>query len=143
MTSFNKILVAIVLLFLTLVVAVSASVYSLVLNGRLTRVTAENQKAIERIESLTLELAQLKKDAEVANCVATNISRAAIRQTFKDSLLELVPAGTILDAEQKLRVALYNDRVDRGLPFRDCSPAGIELWIQNQPPDPALAEGGN
>lgn len=138
MIGFHKILIAVIVLFLALILAIAASGYSLVLSERLGNITRENQTAIEHIEILTVELAQLKKDGDKASCIAANVGRAAIRETVKDSLLALVPAGTVLDDEQELRIVLYNERVDAGLPFRDCSPTGIEAWLLDQPPDPAL-----
>lgn len=138
MIGFNKILIAVIVLFVSLIIAVGASTYSLILSERLGNLTQENQEAIARIEALAAELAQLKKETDKATCIAANVAREAVRETIKDSLLALVPAGTVLDEEQELRIALYNERVDDGLPFRDCSPSGIEAWLQHQPPDPAL-----
>lgn len=138
MTRSTKILILVTVSFIFVVISLGAGVTSLVLYQRVNRISQENQEAIAKVEALALELAQLRKEANTANCIAANVGRDAVREAVKDSLLALVPVGTVLDADQKARIALYNERVDAGLPFRDCSVAGIEKFLSVQPPDPAL-----
>lgn len=139
MINYNKILVGVVGLFVALVLSLGASVTSLVLIQRIDKVSEENHESIERTDKVAAELVRLREENLIATCVAANVARDAVRETIKDSLLALVDPETPLTEAQKLRIELYNERVNTGLPFRDCSPEGIEAFLENQPPDPALS----
>lgn len=121
----NRIAIAVLVLFVALVIALGAGITALVLIGR--------------VENVTQDLVRIRQENNVANCIAANVGRDAVRRAVEDSLLALVPAGTTLTPEQEARIELYNVRVETGLPFRDCSPEGIEAFLKNQPPDPALS----
>lgn len=141
MNQAHKIIAAVTMLFLAITIALAAGIASLVLISKVDRVSQNNSDSVDRVAAITEELVRLRKENNEATCVATNVSRASIRDTVKDSLLALVPPGTALTADQQLRIDAYNERVDRGLPFRDCSPEGIEAYLSNQPPDPAVPHG--
>lgn len=120
----TKIVGGVTILFLSLFIALAAAITSLVL--------------INRVNETAQDLIQLRKEGNTAICVASNVSRLAIRTAIKDSLLALVPPGTTLTDVQKATIARYNEKVDSLLPYRDCSPEGIEEFLKNVPPDPAL-----
>lgn len=132
----NKILVGVVSLFVALVLAIGAGILSIVGLRAVTESTRQNEQSIQRIDNLTAELVRLRDENNVANCIAANVGRDAVRKAVEASLLALVPAGTTLTAEQQARVDLYNAKVEAGLPFRDCSPGGIKAFLEHQPPDP-------
>lgn len=110
--------------FIALLIALGAGVGALV--------------GLARVSHVTNELVQLRNETNVATCISSNVSRLAIRNDMKKSLVALVPPGTVLTADQQLQLDAYNKSVDDGLPFRDCSPEGIKDFLEHQPPDPAL-----
>lgn len=74
--------------------------------------------------------------ARIAACVQFNSQRAETRAAMKLSLASLLPAGqTVTEAQQKA-LDTYNGAVDDGLPFRDCSPSGIDAYFKFPPKDP-------
>lgn len=138
MSRFHLILSAVAILFFSLILALGAGIVSLILIDRVDRASEKNHEAIERIDTLTTELSRLRIETNKANCISTNVTRKSFRETIKDSLLALVPEDIPLTADQQARIELYNERVDKGLPFRDCSPEGIEKFLEANQPDPAL-----
>lgn len=73
----------------------------------------------------------------VVACAYYNVDQLRLRTALKDSLRALIPAGTPLTSEQTVALAAYNATVDRSTSYRDCSPAGIEVFYANPPVDPA------
>lgn len=134
----NRVLIAVITLFVVLVVSLGAGITSLVLINRVQSISEKNEDSIARTDIVAKDLIRLKSESDIANCVAANVGRAAVRNALKDSLLALVDPKVTLTPEQEARILLYNERVDSGLPFRDCSKKGIEIFLENQPPDPAL-----
>lgn len=136
----NKILIGVIVLFVSLVVAMGSGITALILFNDVKEISNKNKESIERIDNLADELAKLQIESNVASCVAANVARNSVREAVKDSLLALVDPETPLTPEQEVRIELYNERVDSGLPYRDCSLKGIETFLENPPPDPALEE---
>lgn len=73
----------------------------------------------------------------ISSCINFNSQREEIRLAIKKSLLALLPTGTTPTPAQEAIIAKYNDEVDAQLPYRDCSPAGIEKYFEQPPRDPA------
>lgn len=138
MSRVHTILIGVAVLFFTLIIALLAGVSSLVLIERVDKGADKNRESIEEINKLTDELLRLRSESNKAICVSTNVTRASTREAIKDSLLELVPDDTPLTADQEARINVYNQSVDSHLPFRDCSEEGIEAFLANRQPDPAL-----
>lgn len=77
--------------------------------------------------------------ARVSSCAQFNVQRNEIRTAIKDALLALAPPGVPLTETQQATVARYAREVDAKLPYRDCSPAGIDAYFKAPPSDPALS----
>lgn len=77
--------------------------------------------------------------ARLSGCIQYNVQRFEIRVAVKDALLALAPPGTPLSDSQKATLERYNGEVDAKLPYRDCSPAGLEQYFKRPPEDPAVA----
>ncbi len=71
-------------------------------------------------------------------CIQFNAQRAEIRAALKDSLVTLVPDPAAISENQRAQLDRYSTSVDAKLPFRDCTPSGLEQYFKNPPADPAL-----
>lgn len=99
------------------------------------RQTAEDSQKI--IATQTRDRA----DARIASCVQTNVYTEQNRQALVDGLLAIFPTPTVLNEQQQAAVDRYRESLEKSLPYRDCSPAGIDEYFQDPPVDPAIAEG--
>lgn len=73
----------------------------------------------------------------VSACIQFNAQRNEIRQALKDALIALAPPDRPLTPTQQATVDRYAAEVDLKLPYRDCSPAGLEAYFKAPPADPA------
>lgn len=71
----------------------------------------------------------------IAACSQSNAQRAEIRDAMKLALASLAPPT--LTEQQRASLDTYNKSVDLRLPYRDCSPAGIDAYFKSPPKDPA------
>lgn len=79
-----------------------------------------------------------RADARVAACVQYNVQRDEVRRAVKDALVALAPPSQPLTPAQREVVDRYAAEVDAKLPYRDCTPAGLDAYFKNPPTDPAL-----
>lgn len=79
----------------------------------------------------------VRSESRLSACVQDNVVTEKVRVAVAQSLLALVPEGTVLDAEQQGRVDRYAAEVERLLEYRDCSMAAVDLYYENPPADPA------
>ena len=93
--------------------------------------------ATDDVDHLVRANARENAEARVSSCIQFNAQREEIRVAFKTSLLALAPNGAALTPDQQQVVLLYAAAVDKGLPYRDCSPEGIALYFSSPPKDPA------
>jgi hypothetical protein len=75
-------------------------------------------------------------EARISSCVQFNVQRAETRAAMKLALGSLVP--TTATEQQRLALETYGKSVDLGLPYRNCSPEGIEAYFKSPPKDPAI-----
>lgn len=78
-----------------------------------------------------------RKERSVGSCIQANVAIQKQREAMVTSLLALVPEGTVLRPDQQASIDRYRAAVAVQLPYRDCSPAGIEAFLRNPPTDPA------
>lgn len=77
--------------------------------------------------------------ARTSACIQFNAQRAEIREAIKSSLFALVPPNVTPTPAQLATFDIYNRSVDAGLPYRDCSPAGLAAYFKSPPSDPATS----
>lgn len=96
------------------------------------------QKTADDVSALTQDINEDRGSQVIAACVNYNVQRAEVRAALKLSLRALAPVSDAeLTERQRELLAVYNAAVDAGLPFRDCSPAGIAKYFEEPPADPA------
>ncbi len=104
-----------------------------------------NRDAIAAVEALVAQIEQDRADARRAGCIGDNGSilgqRASLVSTTTASLRVLAEDPENLTAEETALLNAYRKQAaaeaERSLPFRDCSPPGIERYIEHPPIDPA------
>ncbi len=89
------------------------------------------------VHDLQRSVAADSASARVASCVQFNVQREQTRAAMKLALASLAPPAANQTDQQRTALETYSKAVDLGLPYRDCSPAGIEAYFQSPPKDPA------
>lgn len=84
------------------------------------------------------DIVAARSEARVSSCVQQNITTERQRSALVGALLTFVPAGQTLTPSQQTAVDRYSAEVQRQLPFRDCTPTGIDAYLSAPPPDPAV-----
>lgn len=96
--------------------------------------------AVEKVESFLEQQTIDRQQQLVSACIQFNAQRFEVRTAVKDALVALVPPGQPLTEAQQATAARYGAEVDEKLPYRDCSPAGLERYFKNPPVDPAVGK---
>lgn len=92
--------------------------------------TQNNRERIADIE-------QSRDESSRALCIQTNVLIDGARASLVGGLDALLAMSSEITPEQKQQILMtYGDAVAVHLPFRDCSPSGIEEFITHPPPDP-------
>lgn len=101
------------------------------------------QGAADKANDAVAQVQTERNEAATATCIRFNIgqrnTREAIVQGITQAFQPLVAAGDqhkLDDFSAALRAS-----VTTLLPYRDCSPAGIDAFAKNPPPDPATTGG--
>lgn len=76
-------------------------------------------------------------EVRTSACVQFNVQRNEVRSTMKLALTSLAPPEAARTEAQRASLEVYSKAVDLGLPYRDCSPQGIEAYFKSPPKDPA------
>lgn len=117
-------------LALLAVISLGIAGVGLIVGGIGVKAAAEANDNAEQIEA---DRAQ----ALSSGCIQYNVQRAQTRAALKLSLRALAPPGDLTPAQQAALDG-YGRAVDEQLPFRDCSPAGIDAYYREPPKDPAV-----
>lgn len=84
-----------------------------------------------------------RKDRTLGSCVQWNANQRNTREAIINGLVDtfrpLVTPGKEAQLEQF--AAALRTNVEKQLPYRDCSPDGIEAFLRNPPPDPNSSGG--
>lgn len=118
-------------------VSVGIAVVGLIVGGIGVKAAAEANRASDDLGAFVASTEVERASQRVAACVQFNVQRAETRGAMKLSLRALGPPG-VLTPEQMAVFEKYNAAVDLQLPFRDCSPAGLDAYYKSPPPDPAV-----
>jgi hypothetical protein len=82
------------------------------------------------------EIRSTRTESRIAACQQDNVLIASTRGAITDSILALAANPNELTSVEQLLYDAYAARVANGLPFWDCSPAGIVAYYENPPVDP-------
>lgn len=83
---------------------------------------------------------EARNAARIASCVQENIRIERIRTALTAGLITFVPDPEHLTPEQQRALDGYTDAVGKILVYRDCSPPGIEAYLNNPPADPSAGD---
>jgi hypothetical protein len=89
------------------------------------------------VSEQTAAIREVRETSRVGACIQANVLIAQTRAALKASLLALAPDPANLTERQQQLIDAYNASVDLQLPFRDCTPAGIDAYYEAPPADPA------
>jgi len=78
-------------------------------------------------------------DARVSSCIQQNVTTQRTRNALISGVSVLAPGDGEDGASPRVRefIAGYTARVEKALPYRDCSPEGIAAYFDKPPGDPA------
>lgn len=86
------------------------------------------------------DVADARREAQVGSCIQANVTTERSREALVNGLLAILPPGQEPTEKQQEIVDRYTKQVEEALPFRSCSPAGIEAYLRNPPADPATVQ---
>lgn len=105
-------------------------------------VGARAQNTADDVNHLTAQSDAEREANKVSSCVQFNVQRKETREAMKLALTSLAPPEANRTEQQRAALETYNKSVDLGLPYRDCSSAGIAAYFKSPPRDPAGQGGG-
>lgn len=89
------------------------------------------------------QLAQSRREGQISSCVQSNLTTERIRAALIQGVSVVSqPNPNRTEAEQASIdrfVTEYTLRTNSALPYRDCTPRGIEIYYEHPPADPALS----
>lgn len=95
-----------------------------------------------RVEGFVTEREDDRLSDRAAACIQFNVQRFETREVNKKSILTFAPDAQFdiakLTGPQRALYDAYARVVNEGLPFRDCSVAGLDAYFKSPPKDPAL-----
>lgn len=104
---------------------------------------ADRSAASAQQAAAAANTAVARQDVEIASraysgCVSFNINQSNVREAITVSIVDAFRPFTTADKQSQLDAfgVVLRDKVEKLLPYRDCSPAGIQQSIANPPPDP-------
>ncbi len=85
----------------------------------------------------TVQIEQERDEARLASCIQTNVLIERERHALVAGADGLLAISSQFTPEQiKIIHETYAAAVEAQLPYRDCSPAGIVMYLAHPPPDP-------
>lgn len=78
-----------------------------------------------------------RTEARISSCIQTNVGIAGNREALISSILVFAQDPSHLNPQEQAIADAYRTVVESKLPYRDCSPAGIEIYYEDPPSDPA------
>jgi hypothetical protein len=78
-----------------------------------------------------------RAQARISACVQANVTTERQRAALVSSILTFADDPLNLSPGEQALLDRYTAEVEKQLPYRDCSPEGIDLYYEDPPADPA------
>ena len=90
----------------------------------------------DEVHTLQIERAREQIENRIVSCIQQNVQTNRMRKALVSGVSVLVPPEGPSERLTQF-IESYTANVNDALPFRDCSPRGIETYFESPPGDPA------
>lgn len=83
------------------------------------------------------DIVAARNEARISGCIQSNVATQGSREALASSILVFADDPNHLTPKEQIIADAYRSRVEHALPYRDCSPEGLDRYFDNPPADPA------